>query len=250
MDVGAALRHAREQKGLTLDRLSRVTRITLPILEAIERNSRPKIPPRPYGRAMVRAYASEVGLEPERTVSDFFAQFAPVPEPQPKSIQLASAPAPSVPRPSGPRFSQRPMVAVACAIALALVVGVWLAQRRSVPDAVGTSGGSSVPSAADSLGRNEPTTTAAPPSSPGVTVFLEATGPAWVTAVVDGRRAIYRTMQPGEREVLRGKQEIRLRTGNAGALRWQIDGRPAGVMGKSGQVRSARITPNRGRGAT
>ena len=55
-------------------------------------------------------------------------------------------------------------------------------------------------------------------------------------------RAIYRTLQPGEREVLRAAREIRIRTGDAGALRWQIDGGPATAMGKAGEVRTARIT--------
>jgi hypothetical protein len=76
-----------------------------------------------------------------------------------------------------------------------------------------------------------------------VTILLEATGPSWVSAEVDGRRVIYRTLQAGEREVLRARREIRIRTGNAGALRWQVDGRAATAMGKPGEVRTARISP-------
>jgi len=242
MDVGARLRHAREEKGLTLDRLSRVTRVTLPILKAIEQNNQSAIPPRPYGRGFVRTYASEVGLDPEQVVRDFFSQFARSPEPPPEPTEA------STPQPLLHLADQRSPQPVALmltwgfAAALAVVIGGWGLQRAGAPEAVGTSG-HSAPPAAGMLGRT--TSPAAPtaPATTGVTISLEATGPSWVTAEVDGRRVIYRTLQPGEREVLRARREIRIRTGDAGALRWQIDGRAATAMGKAGEVRTARITP-------
>ena len=76
MDIGTQLRNAREARGLTLDALSRSTRVQPRILSAIEQNDSMRLPPRPYGRGFVRAYASEVGLDPEGTVRDFFSQFA------------------------------------------------------------------------------------------------------------------------------------------------------------------------------
>src|SRR5687767_5129361 len=75
MDTGLRLRTAREAKGLTIDALARTTRVQPRILEAIERNDAHALPPRPYGRGCVRAYANEVGLEPVGTVREFFSQF-------------------------------------------------------------------------------------------------------------------------------------------------------------------------------
>ena len=63
MDIGTQLRNAREARGLTLDALSRSTRVQPRILSAIEQNDSMRLPPRPYGRGFVRAYASEVGLD-------------------------------------------------------------------------------------------------------------------------------------------------------------------------------------------
>ena len=65
MDIGARLRDAREARGLSIDAVSRSTRVQSRILSAIERNDSMCLPPRPYGRGFVRAYASEVGLDPE-----------------------------------------------------------------------------------------------------------------------------------------------------------------------------------------
>jgi hypothetical protein len=61
---------------------------------------------------------------------------------------------------------------------------------------------------------------------------------------VDDQRAIYRTMKPGERETLGAERTISIRVGDAGAVRWQINGRPAVPMGASGEVRSATVTPD------
>jgi hypothetical protein len=128
------------------------------------------------------------------------------------------------------------------AAAVAVGIGGWEAQRGGVPEAVGTSGGSARP-AVGTLGDTASAAAPAAAVTDGVTISLEATGPSWVTAHVDGRRAIYRTLQPGERELLRARREIRIRTGDAGALRWQIDGRDATAMGQAGEVRTVRVTP-------
>jgi transcriptional regulator with XRE-family HTH domain len=241
MDVGARLRHAREEKGLTLEGLSRVTRVSLPILYAIEQNNRSAIPPRPYGRGFVRIYASEVGLEPEQAVRDFFSQFAPSPEPPPAPVETSTSQAL---RHLTDQRSPQPvalMLTWGLAAALAVAIGGWGLPRTEAPEAVGVSG-HSTPGATGTLGRAPSPATPAAPVTSGVTISLEATGPSWVTAEVDGQRVIYRTMQPGEREVLRARREIRIRAGNAGALRWQVAGRAATAMGKAGEVRTARIT--------
>jgi hypothetical protein len=58
---------------------------------------------------------------------------------------------------------------------------------------------------------------------------------------------VYRTLQPGERETLRGREIIAVRVGDAGAIRVQVNGGPASVMGPSGAVRSTRVTPETAR---
>lgn len=249
MSIGARLRRAREQKGLSLDSLSRVTRVTLPILTAIEQDNVGAIPPRPYGRGFVRTYASEVGLDPDQAVIEYFAQFAPPPPPAPVSPPAPSAPSTAKLFASGlTEWMGRPVVATiaSATLAIAVIAAGWGLDRADAPRAVGTAGGS-VPSPVGTTGRGTTGsivrgTTTQSPADKGVTVALEATGLSWVTASVDGRRVIYRTLQPGDREVLRAKQEIRIRTGDAGALRWQIGRGATARMGKPGEVRTARVT--------
>src|SRR5258707_8740545 len=74
-DFGTRLRAAREQRGITLRQIASSTKISVGVLEALERNDISKLPGGIFGRAFVRSYAIEVGLDPEATIQDFIAQF-------------------------------------------------------------------------------------------------------------------------------------------------------------------------------
>jgi len=240
MDIGTQLRNAREARGLTLDALSRSTRVQPRILSAIEQNDSMRLPPRPYGRGFVRAYASEVGLDPEGTVRDFFSQFAlagAAPAAAKHSIMAPARPAATARR---WRFPLTAVLTYAVVGGLVILVGRWAIQDRGEAGAVGTAG-TVVPVSAPAVERPAP-----PPPVPAaapVSIGLEAQQAAWVTATVDGERAVYRILQPGERVRLDGAREVTIRVGDAGAVKWQVNGRAATPMGQPGEVRTARVTP-------
>ena len=72
---GDSLRHARERRGVTVHQIAAATKIPVIALEALERNEISRLPGGIFSRAFVRAYAREVGLDPERTVREFLARF-------------------------------------------------------------------------------------------------------------------------------------------------------------------------------
>src|SRR5437016_14651469 len=72
---GKKLREARERRGITLREIADTTKISVSALEALERNDISRLPGGIFGRAFVRSYALEVGLDPEETIRDFMAQF-------------------------------------------------------------------------------------------------------------------------------------------------------------------------------
>ena len=74
-DVGAMLREARERRGLSLRQISNATKIAMMTLEALERNDIARLPGGIFSRSFVRAYAVEVGLEPEVMIEQFMSQF-------------------------------------------------------------------------------------------------------------------------------------------------------------------------------
>ncbi len=72
-ELGPRLKRARENRGLPLRDIAERTKISVTALEALERNDLSRLPGGIFGRAFVRAYAAELGLDPDQTVADFQA---------------------------------------------------------------------------------------------------------------------------------------------------------------------------------
>jgi hypothetical protein len=69
------LRRHRERNGITLDELSATTRVSHDLLDAFERNDLSAWPPGLYARAIVRGYATAVGVDASGTVNEFCRLF-------------------------------------------------------------------------------------------------------------------------------------------------------------------------------
>jgi cytoskeletal protein RodZ len=67
------LKQARIAKGLSLHDIAATTKISIVVLESLERGDVSRVPGGIFSRSFVRAYAIEVGLDPDKTVSDFMA---------------------------------------------------------------------------------------------------------------------------------------------------------------------------------
>src|SRR6266699_1240769 len=77
MDIGGELQRARNARELSLDDIARATKISHSVLRALEANSFEEVPGGLFTRGYLRAYAAEVGLNPEIIVEAYRAEFAP-----------------------------------------------------------------------------------------------------------------------------------------------------------------------------
>lgn len=71
--VGAMLRQRRDQKRMSLAEVSRVTRIPVPSLEAIERDHFDDLPGEVFVRGFLKAYAQALGLSQEDVLARYTA---------------------------------------------------------------------------------------------------------------------------------------------------------------------------------
>jgi cytoskeletal protein RodZ len=71
MDVGSILKNGRESKQMTLGEVSRVTRISIPNLEAIEHNRFDELPGEVFVRGFLRSYAQAVGVMPQEILAKY-----------------------------------------------------------------------------------------------------------------------------------------------------------------------------------
>jgi cytoskeleton protein RodZ len=256
---GQMLRDARERRGVSLRQIANATKISVAVLDALERNDISKLPGGIFGRAFVRSYAIEVGLDPEATIQVFIAQFPndSVVAGHPTSNQGEDNVAVESDRQTAGTFLWLAVIAVP--IAGALLYFATLGRRASPepappPAAVVTPApepaappptepvfapAAAAPAAAARAADAQPAVTAA--SGDQLTVAISAKRPCWVSATVDGRKTIDRLLQAGERQTVTVTREIELTAGDASAIALQFNGADARPLGKTGEVVTARF---------
>src|SRR5919197_5149945 len=248
-DFGGRLREARERRGLTLRQIADATKISVAVLEALERNDVSRLPGGIFGRAFVRSYAIEVGLDPERTIREFITRF-------PHDTIVVGHPAvrqaemqPQIHQSSG---LAAPLLFAATVALAAAGVTVYFDAWRSLasyasrliaepfaaararalpprpPDSAARSEADDAVAAgdADRVPADAPAGTAVPAAAAGdrLTVRLSVSRPCWVSAMVDGRKAIERLLQTGEDQTIDVRREMVLTTGGAGAVALTLKG--------------------------
>jgi cytoskeletal protein RodZ len=72
---GTTLRGARERAGVSIRHIADTTKLSVRNLRALEDNHITQLPGGIYRRAIVRAYAAHVGLDPEVTLRAFLEQY-------------------------------------------------------------------------------------------------------------------------------------------------------------------------------
>jgi transcriptional regulator with XRE-family HTH domain len=68
---GPNLRRVRLQRGISIDRIAAATKISADLWTGLEQNDLSRWPAGLYARAYVRAYALEIGIDPDVTVDEF-----------------------------------------------------------------------------------------------------------------------------------------------------------------------------------
>jgi cytoskeleton protein RodZ len=263
-DFGGRLREARERRGMSLRQIANATKISVAVLEALERNDVSRLPGGIFGRAFVRSYAVEVGLDPERTIQEFITAFphdvivAGHPLVLQAEIQLLA-----------PRRGAAPALFLAAAVAVAAGLTVYFGAFRTLasyaapltqrlaamraPDLPAIPGPSAARSEPEDSAPNgdaeRPPADAAPArtiaataADDRLTVRLSVSRPCWISAMVDGRKAIERLLQTGEDQTIDVRREIVLTAADAGAVALTLNGAIAKPLGSAGEVVTARLS--------
>jgi cytoskeleton protein RodZ len=244
VEIGTKLQQARIGKGFTLTHISNVTKMSSHVLQLIETNDFARLPGGLLTRGYLRAFASEVGLDPEEIVHEYRAEFESA-SAEDEPFKLRSSYQDKEPgiRHAGlmliigfailiyfayPRPVQRPSeMEIAADTAEIDVDGA-----RAISTAVAAS--------AHSAQIAPPPVAAA--DSEGLQIELRPQAECWLSAVADGHLVLYRLMQGGERETINARDEILLRVGDAGTLTYFVNGEGGRSLGASGEAVSIRIT--------
>jgi cytoskeletal protein RodZ len=259
MDIGTTLRTAREQRAVTLTQLASTTKIPIHILQALEQNAFEKVPRGIFIRGFLRAFATHVGLDPNLIVNQFLEESGE-PAPAPPEMHRADEdalddhlqPTPVDPdlTPSGPGWGYA--LVVAALLVAVIAVHRSNSEESSTPSSVSAVQAALAAADVDSAVSVQPVATAGQDSAiveraggghvSGRRFDLQAQGECWLEAVVDGRRVVYRLLQPGERETIEADGEVVLRVGDPGALSYTVNGAPGKPLGRAGIPVTVRFT--------
>lgn len=249
--VGAELREARERQNASLGRVADRTKIPIPILSAIEAEDFASVPGGLFRRGFLRAYAKEVGLDPEQTVQRYITEFEPPPAPDLQAADVADEAAGDITAPEMEHLERRMVHSQWVGSAVVVLVGaiVYGALARQSPGQAagalpgpGTGGPPDHIGTATSVAAVVPVTAVAREWPSALHVEILPGGPCWIAATSDGRQAIQRLMNAGEREILDANDEATLRVGDAAACAFSINGAAARPAGPAGQPVTLRIT--------
>jgi cytoskeletal protein RodZ len=218
-------------------------------LEALERSDLSRLPGGIFTRAFVRAYAREVGLDPDRTIQDFIAELPP---------EAVTASAHSAVVEDGEKLeSDRRAVTTAARLVLmslpiiGLVMYYGTHRMGSSPETVGPPAAESPASLQEPVESPVVTPPVPIPETAPVAVAAEPTGltmeiapraSCWVSVTADGDPTFSGLMAAGDRRVVSAKEQILVNVGDAGAFAYTLNGRPGRPIGAPGQVISKRIT--------
>jgi cytoskeleton protein RodZ len=248
---GDALRRQREHRGLTIDALADATKITKSTLRALENSDVLHLPAPIYTRGFVKAYAREVGLEPNRTADEYLRAIEPLRAHHLLVDDGALPPVQGRERRVDANDEARHALAenqvrrVTRLAALAAVAGVivylWAFSQRTndappPPPALSDAAPASTP--------GDGATDAVPAALASAPLRLElaAHGPCWIAVRVDGRTVVARLFQRGESQTLDVADEAVIRAGEPGALSISINGEAGRTLGPSGRPVTVRIT--------
>ena len=240
--IGALLKEARTDQALSFSDVQEALHVNQRYLQALEADDYAGLPPGVYARALIRRYATFLGLDPV----DLLNRYGKARPPERDTVRPVLAP---IDRP--PFVSMKAIVTV---LVVASCIGLFAylqAQYNSFARSVDVSGGGVIPPSLPTPGRAVsqiltpfPTSTPAQPPTPAPTptavigVLLEArtTDRSWMQVWVDGTSVMAETLPNGTVRSFNARQGIRMRVGNASGVEVTINGVPQPPLGSRGQA--------------
>ncbi len=244
---GEYLKSLREERGKSLEEISLSTKIAITNLQFLEQDRYELLPPRVFVKGFIRSYVEELGLNPEEALRlfDRFTKVGEVPSYEGEEHPLFPRAEQSLSLIGSPVFT----IVLTSAGAICLVILLLTAAIRLF-----TSG--------DSAKTRQPAVTTVRPPGPRATptevpnqpqdvnpvretprpqagnrvLEIKAMAKAWVRVQSDSGPAQEMVMSPGDSRVFHSKENFQVQTGNAGGLRFRLDGKTLQTMGKDNQT--------------
>lgn len=249
--IGDNLRTEREKQNLTIRDIEKGTSIRALYIESIEKGDYAQLPGEVYVKGFIRNYANFLKLDADALLKQYVAETNPEaaktePEEEPKAENTVKT-ATAKPFNTGSDFKERVehshrrqnMMLLAVIILVVAAGAVYLFGSADS----GKSSKAPVQTAQPAKNVDTSKQEAAPKVS-GVELSATFTDKCWVSVKVDGKDVFEGTMEKGKTESWKGKENVAIVAGNAGAVTLKLNGQDLGKAGKDGQVVEKTYTPD------
>ena len=246
MSIGEALAAAREERGLTLQQVSDVTRLRASVVSAMEHDDFHAAGGAVYARGHIRAIARAVDADGDALVAQFDAEHAEEEAPSVTEVFESES--------KGRRERRGPNWSAAMAAALVAAIGVLAfqlithntgsANTPGSPQAgptVSVTDSATTPSSPTDSATSTPSTSDSaiaqvPPNE--VTVRMSIIGTAsWVQVTDSSGAVLYTgTLTTGQTKYFHDHTSLSVVIGNAAAVDLVVNGQDLGAAGANGQV--------------
>jgi len=192
-NFGHYLKTHREKKGIRLEEIASITKIHLHSLELLESSQWSHLPPEPFIRGFIIAYAKYVGLDPKETISKYLEELNIAPPAASAEPLATEAPAPrndGTPVPTPTELienaetlpTKKVFIAAAVAAALGVTVGIIYIGKNSVAPTAATEPAPVTEVAVAPAPEPSPAASPTPEAAPAQTAFkIPEAPPAPVT---------------------------------------------------------------------
>ena len=263
--IGDVLERARAERGLSLQDVENATKIRKRYLTGLEREDFSSLPDTVYVQGFLKTYANFLGLDGEELARDLKnrrGRRRDKRQPGVGEIKKSGFDRPVL-GPGGLSQAQGRKVSpatlftlIAAVLALAMVIGALYfvgrdTQTASSPGAPPPSAEQAPPEGGSAVGEGEGQSGGqaggdgggelasgdggAAPDDLEVTVSVEGAD-SWISISSDGAVAYEQIAPAGFSQTFEAEEDVFLSTGNAGALRVEVNGQDVGEVGEVGEV--------------
>ena len=245
LSFGRYLRAVRLEKGISLEEVSKETKIRVDNLLLIEKEDHGRLPAGVFIKGFLRAYAKAIGADGDEAVRRYLSSL--------RTFQGAADSRVDLPE-SGSAFWFRlglSLGALMCIVALS-VFATSIFQHYPSAD-----GQFNKQVTEDNIGENNQEIVSKPPQSQDFVpdfakkrsekfeekLLLEimTIEDTWIKIIMDGRSPKQYSLKPGDRLELEASSGFNLLIGNAAGVNLSLNGKPVKVPGKSGEVVNVQI---------
>ena len=257
--VGAYLSQERKRKDISLVDVSKVTRIALQYLEALERDEFKTLPASIFVRGFLRTYAANLGLDPQEVLRIYEAQMSSLAAPEMERRASGEKAAPLV-----KYIATLFIIALAVGISFFLFVKETPVPPSSPPPPTPETVRPATPLAKVPLSESPSVKDLGPPKTQEAkkpekrpealaaavplkaeadkkkerrhVLKVQATEMTWLRIQSDDLPDVEALLQPMQTATWTARRQFKVTIGNAGGAEISFNGKPLGELGASGQV--------------